>query len=171
MIWFWLAFVAIMSLYGLFKWLYYFTLDSRKSFILQFLEANRIDYTSENTTSYDIEMLRSFVDRYCRQDGILLSVNSSLYFSGYSCLSLCFRLRIAHDNLNSVIVGELVCGLWDHWSKQRKIHIQPLPQYSDNYKWKHFDDHENNQLGSVPSKPPISIINDDHYVILPTRFA
>ncbi len=71
-IWFWLAFVSIASVYGLVKWFHYFTLKSRKNFIRRFLKANGIDYYSENTANFDTEILRTFVDRYCRQDGVLL---------------------------------------------------------------------------------------------------
>ncbi len=60
------------SIYGLVKYFHYFTLKSRKNFIRRFLKANGIDYYSGNATNYETELLRTFVDRYCRQDGILL---------------------------------------------------------------------------------------------------
>ncbi|CAF2862373.1 unnamed protein product [Rotaria sp. Silwood2] len=151
MIWFWLAFISIISIYGLFKWLYYFTLTSRKNFIRRFLKVNRIDYcSSENATRFDTEMLPTFVDRYCRQDGILL-------------------LRIINANMNTVLAGELICTLWDHWKKQRQIHIDSLPQHTNKCKTELLDNHENNQSSLVPLRTPISIIHDDRYVMLPPR--
>ncbi|CAF2059883.1 unnamed protein product [Rotaria magnacalcarata] len=149
-IWFWLAFVVLASIFGLVKWFHYFTLSSRKNFIRCFLQANRINYFSENTTSFDIEMVRTFVDRYCRQDGILL-------------------LRIADANINHVLVGELVCSLWDHWHMQRKIRIDALPQHSDHYKTKLLDEHDHYHSGLIPLTEPISIIHDERYVALPTH--
>ncbi|CAF1074323.1 unnamed protein product [Rotaria sordida] len=149
-IWFWLAFVSIISIYGLVKWLYYFTLKSRKNFIRRFLKVNRIDYYLENPTRFETEMLPTFVDRYCRQDGILL-------------------LRIVNANMNDVLVGELICALWDHWQKQRQIRINNLPQCSNNYKTKLLDDHDNIQSDLVPLKTPIPIIHDDRYVMLSPR--
>ncbi len=80
MIWFWLAFVSLASIYGLIKWFLYFTLKSRKNFIRRFLKANGIEYYSENAAHFNTEMLQTFVDRYCRQDGVLLSVETNLIF-------------------------------------------------------------------------------------------
>ncbi|CAF1260948.1 unnamed protein product [Rotaria sp. Silwood1] len=150
MIWFWLAFVSIMSIYSLIKWLHYFTFKSRKNFIHHFLKANQIDCYSENTTHLNTEILPTFVDRYCRQDGILL-------------------LRIVNANATKVLVGELVCALWNHWQKQRQIRIDSLPQHTNNHKGKLLEDHDNNQLGLIPLTIPISIINDDRYVTLPPQ--
>ena len=72
MLWFWLVFLSIASIYGLLKWVHYFRLKSRKNFIRRFLKANGVDYYSANATAVDTELLRTFVDTYCRQDGILL---------------------------------------------------------------------------------------------------
>ncbi len=80
MIWFWLAFVSLASIYGLIKWFLYFTLKSRKNFIRRFLKANGIEHYSENAAHFNTEMLETFVDRYCRQDGVLLSVETNLIF-------------------------------------------------------------------------------------------
>jgi hypothetical protein len=73
-IWFWLAFVSIASIYGFIKCLQYFTLKSRKNFIRRFIKANNdcLSHSPENIILFDTNILRNFVDRYCRQDGILL---------------------------------------------------------------------------------------------------
>ena len=79
LIWFWLAFVSLASIYGLIKCFHYFTLKSRKNFIRRFLKANGIEYYSETSAHFpNNEVLRTFVDRYCRQDGVLLSVNINI---------------------------------------------------------------------------------------------
>jgi hypothetical protein len=101
--------VALASIYGLIKWLYYFTVDARTNFICRFLNANEIRYQSSSSllsadmnSSLDhddrmpMKRLEEFVENYCRQDGLLL-------------------LRLMKKNTNNVIAGELICALWDHW--------------------------------------------------------
>ena len=105
-IWFWLAFVAIASIYGLVKWFYYFTSDARINFVQRFLEANEIRYSNSSKTRLmiknqdddhtPVKRVDDFVDHYCRQDGLLL-------------------LRIIKKNTNNVIAGEVVCALWNNW--------------------------------------------------------
>jgi hypothetical protein len=126
MIWFWLAFVAAASIYGLVKWLYYFTSSARTNFVRRFLKANDIRYytlsTSSSTTgigsSHDhhdqapIKRLEEFVNNYCRQDGLLL-------------------LRIVKKNTNNVICGEVICALWDNWKIMPQIRFNASPE-SDN---------------------------------------
>ena len=125
MIWFWLAFVAAASIYGLFKWLFYFTSNARANFVRRFLKANDIRYFSSSTTSSStgigsshdhdqapIKRLEDFVHSYCRQDGVLL-------------------LRIIKKNTNNVIAGEVVCALWDNWRVMPQIRFNASPE-SDN---------------------------------------
>ncbi|CAF0902754.1 unnamed protein product [Adineta steineri] len=106
MIWFWLAFVAITSVYGLIKWFYYFTTSARINFVQRFLEANEIRYYKSSTPRLVLKnehddhtpykRVEDFVENYCRQDGLLL-------------------LRIIKKNTNNVIAGEVICALWDNW--------------------------------------------------------
>lgn len=120
MIWFWLAFVAAASVYGLVKWLYYFSSPARTNFIRRFLKANDIRYyssttSSSSTTDHDqlpIKRIEDFVNRYCRQDGLLL-------------------LRIIKKNTNNVIAGEVICALWDNWRITPQIRFNSTPE-SDN---------------------------------------
>jgi len=113
LIWFWLAFVAIASIYGLIKWLYYFSNGARTNFVCRFLKANEIRYftsssslSSTGVSSTDepmpIKRLEEFVQSYCRQDGILL-------------------LRLMKKNTNNVIAGEIICALWDNWKGMPQI--------------------------------------------------
>ena len=105
-IWFWLAFVAIASIYGLVKWFYYFTSSARMNFVGRFLQANEIRYSKtssprlmlkdEHDDHTPTKRLEDFVENYCRQDGLLL-------------------LRIIKKNTNSVIAGEVICALWNNW--------------------------------------------------------
>ena len=116
LIWFWLAFVVLASLYGLTKWLYYFTSIARINFIRRFLQANNIRYytssksssitgmksTKDDPSETSTKTLEEFVLNYCRQDGILL-------------------LRIIKKNTNNVIAGEVICALWDNWKGMQQI--------------------------------------------------
>jgi len=125
-IWFWLAFVAAASIYGLIKWLFYFSSSARKNFIRRFLKANDIHYDTSSTSSSTtgivsstddhgkppVKRLKDFVDTYCRQDGLLL-------------------LRIIKKNTNSVIAGEVICALWDNWKLMPKVRYANSPE-SDN---------------------------------------
>jgi len=125
-IWFWLAFVAIASIYGLIKWLYYFSLTARTNFIRKFLKANDIPHEISSTSSSSTRIgsnnshqgetrtkrIDEFVTGYCRQDGLLL-------------------LRIVKKNTNNVIAGEVICALWDNWKIMPKIRFNNS-QESDN---------------------------------------
>lgn len=123
MIWFWLAFVAIASLYGLAKWFYYFTSIARIDFVRRFLHANEIPYyrsslssstmgCSADSDQAPMKRIEDFVKNYCRQDGLLL-------------------LRIIKKNTNNVIAGEVVCALWDNWKVMPQIRSKNSPD-SDN---------------------------------------
>jgi hypothetical protein len=103
LIWFWLIFVSIASIYGLIKWFFYFSSNARINFVQRFLQANSIRYYKSSTPSscdtddhLPIKRLEDFVHNYCRQDGLLL-------------------LRIIKKNTNHVIAGEVICALWDNW--------------------------------------------------------
>jgi hypothetical protein len=112
LIWFWLAFVAAASIYGLIKWFYYFTISSRTNFIQRYLQANEIRYykssrsvissNSEHDEQTPKKHLEDFVENYCRQDGLLL-------------------LRIIKKNTNNVIAGEVICTLWNNWKVMPQI--------------------------------------------------
>jgi hypothetical protein len=84
-------------------------------------------------------------------------------------LNFVFRLRIITANMNNVIVGELICALWDHWQTQRQTRINTLSQHIGNNKGKLLDDHDSNHSTLVPSKAATSSIHDDRYILLPPR--
>jgi len=150
-IWFWLAFVSVSSIYGLIKWFRFFTLKSRKNFIRRYLKANGIDYYSEHVTQAETEILRTFVDNYCRQDGILL-------------------LRIISANTNNVIVGELISNLWDQWQQQRQVRVNPILESTDHFKnVKTLNDYDGNQSTLTNSRVPLSTVQEDRYMLSPLR--
>ncbi len=82
---------------------------------------------------------------------------------------LFFRLRIITANMNNVIVGELICALWDNWQMQQQIRINTISQHTNHQKTKVFDDHDSNLSISVPSRAPTSSIHDDRYILLSPR--
>jgi hypothetical protein len=127
LIWYWLAFVAAASIYGLIKWLYYFSSTARTNFIRRFLKANEVPYftsssasssttgigsTNDHNNQAPVKRLEEFVSNYCRQDGLLL-------------------LRIVKKNTNNVIAGEVVCALWNNWKVPPQIRFNASPE-SDN---------------------------------------
>jgi hypothetical protein len=73
--------------------------------------------------------------------------------------------------MNNVIVGELICALWDNWQMQQQTRINTISEHTeDHQKTKVFDDHNSSNLSiSVPSKAPTSSIHDDRYVLLSPR--
>jgi len=71
--------------------------------------------------------------------------------------------------MNNVIVGELICALWDNWKMQRQSHINTVSQHTDNHKAKLLDDHDSNHSTSLPLRPPKSSIHDDRYILLSPR--
>lgn len=114
-IWFWLCLVASCSLYSVFIWLYSYTSSSRMSFVKRYLKVNdRLGYVahhhhgssaSSSTTLIDGKLLDSFVFEYLKQDGV-------------------FLLRIVKKNTNDIVVGELVCALWDNFKRYPRFAIQ-----------------------------------------------
>jgi hypothetical protein len=114
-IWFWLCLVATMSVYTFFVWLLTFTSTSRMSFIKRYLKVNdRLGYvahhhhhssSSSSSTLIDAKILDAFLYEYLRHDGV-------------------FLLRIVKKNTNDIVVGELVCALWDHFKRYPKFAIQ-----------------------------------------------
>ncbi|CAF0781405.1 unnamed protein product [Brachionus calyciflorus] len=113
-IWFWLCLVCAFSLYSVMVWLYCFSSSSRISFVKRYLKVNdRLGYStnhhsssaSSSTTLIDNKILDAFVYEYLKQDGI-------------------FLLRIVKKNTNDIVVGELVCALWDNFKRYPRHVIQ-----------------------------------------------
>ena len=109
--------VAGLSVYTFFMWLMTFTSRSRMSFVKRYLKVNeRLGYvahhhnhhhssSSTSSTIIDAKILDAFVYEYLKQDGV-------------------FLLRIVKKNTNDIIVGELVCSLWDNFKRFPKFAIQ-----------------------------------------------
>jgi len=68
-----------------------------------------------------------------------------------------------------IVVGELICALWENWQTQRQTRINTLSQHIGNNKAKLLDDHDSNHSTLVPSKAATSSIHDDRYILLPPR--
>jgi hypothetical protein len=71
--------------------------------------------------------------------------------------------------MNNVIVGELICALWNNWQMQRQTRINTISQHTDNHKAKLLDDHDSNHSTLVLSRAPPSNIHDDRYTLLSPR--
>jgi len=106
--------VAALSVYTFFLWLFTFTSRSRMNFIKRYLKVNeRLGYVahhhshhhSSSSTIIDAKILDAFVYEYLKQDGV-------------------FLLRIVKKNTNDIVVGELVCNLWDNFKRFPRFAIQ-----------------------------------------------
>lgn len=72
--------------------------------------------------------------------------------------------------MNSVIVGELICALWNQWQTQRQSHVNTLSHHTEQQKPKAFEDHDSSNLSiSVPSRTFTSNLPDDRYILLSPR--
>ena len=72
--------------------------------------------------------------------------------------------------MNNVLVGELICTLWENWQLNRKIHINTLSQRVGHRRGKLLDDHDDsNNSTLVDSKTGTLTVHDDRYVLLPPR--
>jgi hypothetical protein len=129
-IWFWYCLVSALTVYSFIVWIYSFTSASRMSFVRRYLKLNdRLGYHSHHSssstassTTHDNKLLESFLYEYLRHDGV-------------------FLLRIVKKNSNDIVVGELVCALWDNFKRGFKY---PLPTNTDESLQK-----ENEKLNSI----------------------
>ena len=79
-------------------------------------------------------------------------------------------MRIISANMDRVIVGELICALWQQWRMQRPIPVNTVSRHNEQQKAKVFEDHDSSNLSiSVPSRTYASNIADDRYILLSPR--
>ena len=72
--------------------------------------------------------------------------------------------------MNNVIVGELICALWENWQVQRQTRLNTLSPRVEHKNVKLFaDQHDGNQSTLTSSRVPTSTIHDDHYILSPLR--
>jgi innexin len=111
-IWFWLCAVAALTVYSFLVWFFTFTSSSRISFIKRYLKVNdrlggyvhhhHHSSTTSSSTTVDAKIFDAFLFEYLKLDGV-------------------FLLRIVKKNTNDIVVGELVCALWDHFKRYPKF--------------------------------------------------
>jgi hypothetical protein len=108
-IWFWLCLVAAFSVYSLIVWVFNLTSSSRINFVKRYLKcgglgvATSMNRSSSTSSSFvDNKIFDAFMFEYLKQDGV-------------------FLLRIVKKNTNDLVVGELVCALWDHFKSSPKF--------------------------------------------------
>jgi innexin len=120
-IWFWMCIVAALSVYSFLTWFYSFTSGSRSTFVVRYLMVNErlgrytpTHHTSSSSSSsiVDSDIFKAFLYEYLRQDGI-------------------FLLRIVKKNSNDIVVGELVCALWDNFKRNSKFQSMVMNAHTD----------------------------------------
>ncbi|CAH8527060.1 unnamed protein product [Dicrocoelium dendriticum] len=110
-LWLWLTFVAVLTVYSLFKWLFRLSIpESRYEFICKFLFPWKSSDTFEQQPfdQLDKHYLRMFVDEYLDRNGV-------------------FLLWLVSVNVGSPIAGELTSALWDLFLS-RVTAIPPVSQ-------------------------------------------
>jgi len=113
-IWFWLSFIVLVSMYTLVSWILTYMSSSRISFVKRYLKLNdRLGYashhhsssTTSSSTTIDAKIFDAFLFEYLKLDGV-------------------FLLRLVKKNTNDIVVGELVCALWDNFKRYPRFAIQ-----------------------------------------------
>ncbi len=61
--------------------------------------------TTSSSTTIDAKIFDAFLFEYLKHDGV-------------------FLLRIVKKNTNDIVVGELVCALWDHFKRYPRFAMQ-----------------------------------------------
>lgn len=103
-LWFWLVLVAALSVYSFCVWFCNFTSGSRMSFVKRYLRVNdRLTFTHNSSShTIDTKLFEAFIFEYLKQDGV-------------------FLLRIVKKNTNDLVVGEIICALWDNFKRYPKF--------------------------------------------------
>jgi hypothetical protein len=99
-IWFWYAFVALVTVYSFIAWCCNTVYGSRVKFVRRYLRFNdRLPYNENSSGSiFNSKSFETFICSYLKQDGVLL-------------------LRIVKKNTNDLIVAELVFALWEQFKR------------------------------------------------------
>ena len=97
-LWFWLVFVAVVSLLSFLTWVLRFMMRSdRLKFVRNHLKlGDRIT----SPTHEDRDLSAIFLNNYLKQDGA-------------------FLLRLIAHNTNNITTTEVTCALWDIWREKR----------------------------------------------------
>nr|QQY02483.1 innexin 1 [Cryptocotyle lingua] len=96
-LWFWFLFVAMLTTYSLFKWLYRLSIPHRRrTFIHKFLIPWKFPYGCEKVNKH---LFNVFVDKYLDSNGV-------------------FLLWLISMNASELVAGELISALWDlFWAR------------------------------------------------------
>lgn len=96
-LWFWFAVVAAFTFLNLLLWLYrMFARESYVSYIFKYLKR-----VGEGSNKNEKARCKEFVERYLRNDGVML-------------------LRVVAKNSTNLVVSDLVSNLWQHYKKKEE---------------------------------------------------
>ena len=95
-IWFWFVFIAVVSFCNMFKW-----------FVRVLHWHSQVQYVRKQLRAFDTAqreagVLAKFTENYLRRDGM-------------------FILRLIGMNMGEVVAGEVLCGLWQNYSPERRL--------------------------------------------------
>lgn len=71
--------------------------------------------------------------------------------------------------MNTVIVGELICALWENWRLKRQARLALIVDTKNHQTPKIVREYDGNQSGMASFRVPSSIGQDDRYMLSPLR--
>ena len=97
-LWFWFALVTALTIFNLLVWIYrMFARESYVSYIFKYIKQ-----AGEGTCRSDKIRCKDFIERYLRNDGVLL-------------------LRVVGKNSTNLVVSDLVSNLWELYKKKEEV--------------------------------------------------
>ena len=123
-IWFWLVAVAIATVSSFLYWLITCVVVRHE---VQFIKARLI--AMDKLGAAPDHMIKSFVNSYLRNDGVLI-------------------VQLVSENASDIVAAELICGLWDHFRDNKKA-IEKLSSHDVDYNPDHDSDDDEKQVRFV----------------------
>ena len=104
-LWFWLVFVAVVTLGDLLAWLF-----------RSLYWPGQVQYVRRRLRAFDAAqrppaVLAKFTENYLRRDGL-------------------FVIRMIGLNVGDVVAGEVLCGLWNNYSPERRMLAERIDKRS-----------------------------------------
>ena len=119
-IWFWLVAVSIATVCSFLYWLVTCVVVREE---VQFIKSRLI--AMDKLGAAPDHMIKSFVNSYLRNDGILI-------------------VQLVSENASDIVAAELICGLWDHYRDNKKA-LDKLSSHDTEYDPLHESDDESNK--------------------------
>ena len=100
-LWFWFVFLALANIVSTLKWLF------RALYWPGQVQYVRRQLRAVDATHREPGILAKFTENYLRRDGM-------------------FIVRLVGMNMGEVVAGEVLCGLWNNYSPERRLIAEKL---------------------------------------------